>query len=1297
MDEQHTQEEVLEPIAVIGIAGHFPGAKNLDEFWHNMREGVESITHFSDKDAIAAGTDPELLKNPEFVKAHGVLDGMEWFDAGFFDMSPRDARLLDPQHRIYLECAWEAMEDAGYDPELYDGRIGVYAGTSFSTYLLRNILPNRLVSFPTIDRLEMALTNHKDTMPMRVSFHMNLTGPSISVGTTCSTSLVAVHLACQALWTWQCDMAIAGASFLRVPPKEGYLFQEGMIYSPDGHIRTFDAKSKGIVTGGGAGNVVLKRLNEALEDGDHIHAVIRSTALNNDGSTKVGYTAPSIEGQAEVIADAMSLSNISSDSVTYIETHGTGTELGDPVEVAALNKAFRMTAEDPTRQSKHFCALTSTKPNIGHLNHASAIASLLKTILALKNKQIPPSINFDTPNPKLNLENSPFFVNSTLRDWQPPSGVPRRAGVNAFGIGGTNAHVVLEEAPEVSPSGDSRPWQLILLSAKTGTALDTLSANLANHLQDTPYLNLADVAYTLQIGRKPLPYRRMLVCRDSAEAATVLTDSVPGQISNGLHKDSAERPVAFMFSGQGSQYVNMARELYQTEAVFREHLDHCFQLMARMDLPLHEIIYPAPDQAEAVAEKLQQTSFAQPALFAIEYALAQQWMAWGIRPEAMIGHSIGEYVAACLAGVFSLEDALALVVKRGEMMGGMPPGTMLAVNLPVKEVESLLNDKLSLCVINSPTLCVVGGENAEVTALEQQLTDKGVECRSLHTSHVFHSPMMEAVVEPFTRCMSKISLHPPQIPYISNLTGTWITREEATDPAYWARHLRYTVRFADGVQLLLQDPKRILLEVGPGRTLSTLAKQQADKPARHTVLTSVRHPHEQQADSAFLLNTLGRLWLAGVKPDWSIFYNTEKRCRLSLPTYPFERQRYWIDAPEPGEGGDGNKAQLSLSMLGELDRTMQEEVSSPADFANYAAPRNAKEERIAGVWQDVLGTGQVGIHDNFFELGGSSLLGSRVVAELSKAMNVKLSVQAFLNAPTVAELAELIPDNAIGGDNAVLTEIDSQVAPSPVTTVKLRGGDGRKQPLFLVHAIDGFVFFYRDLANALDAGRPVYAFQAQGLEQGSKPLPCIEDMAELYLQAMRNIHPEGPYLLGGVSMGGAVAFEMAQQLHAAGEETKLLFLSDTPPTNYMMFNLEDDTAVLRFAVKHLLKLDDSVVDWDSLRGQAVETQVDRVLEQTSDQNDSLFTLSADVLTRMILVIDIHQQALRAYQPQPYPGRMIFFRPAEVIGNAQLGLAEQFWLKFAQGGMEINNVPGDHLSMNFEPHVLSMADELRRHF
>lgn len=871
-------------IAIIGMACRFPGANTIDHFWKNLRDGVESITVFSDAELLAAGVDPALLANPNYVKAGVLLPGLAEFDADFFGYTPREAEIMDPQQRIFLECAHEALEVAGYNSTTYPGAIGLYAGAGANNYLHYHLLPNRELC-ALVGEYQLLLGNEKDHLPTRVSYKLNLKGPSLSVQTACSTSLVAVHLACQSLLGGECEIALAGGVSLPLLEKSGYLYQDGMILSPDGHCRAFDTNAQGTVGGAGVGVVVLKRLDDALADGDTIHAIIKGSAINNDGAEKVGYTAPSVAGQIQVIREAQAIADVDPTTIAYVETHGTGTILGDPIELDALTQAFGLPP-----QKAPWCALGSIKTNIGHADTAAGVASLIKTVLALQHRQLPPSLHFAAPNPKIDFANSPFYVNTTLAEWPSTSATPRRAGVSSFGIGGTNAHVIVEEEPLSEPSGASRPWQLLLLSAKTPTALDRARENLAKHLARRPDLNLADVAYTLQVGRQAHPYRRMVVCQESDTAITALL--TPEQLPT-AHAEAATRPVAFLFSGQGSQYVNMGRELYTTEPTFRTVVDTCAALLEpHLGLDLRNVLYPSTSELAAATQQLQQTALAQPALFVIEYALAQLWQAWGVQPQALIGHSIGEYVAACLAGVFTLEDALALVARRGQLMQTLPPGAMLAVALPAAEL--VLPTKLALAAINGPTHCVVGGPTEAITAFQQQLTSQGIECRSLHTSHAFHSPMMEPILATFTAYARTLKFQAPQIPYISNVTGTWITAAEATDPAYWANHLRQTVRFADGLEPLLQDPTLILLEVGPGNTLSTFAKLHPAK-TQQTILSTLRHPREPQPDGAFLLTTLGQLWLAGGVIDWTGFSSHERRYRVPLPTYPFERQRYWVE------------------------------------------------------------------------------------------------------------------------------------------------------------------------------------------------------------------------------------------------------------------------------------------------------------------------------------------------------------------------------------------------------------------
>ena len=889
--EQVERAGLREAIAIVGMAGRFPGAADLDEFWRNLSEGRETIRFFTDEELMAAGVDPRALARPGYVKARGLLEGIDLFDAPFFDLTPREVELLDPQQRIFLECAWHALEDAGCDPARFPGAIGLYAGVSANYYLLRNVLSNPGL-LQDGGANQAMLGGDKDFLATRVSYKLDLRGPSFTVQTACSTSLVAVHLACRALLGRECEMALAGGVSATVPQVNGYLYQEGGINSPDGHCRAFDARAQGTVGGSGVGVVVLKRLSDAVAAGDSIYAVIRGTASNNDGSLKVGYTAPSVDGQAAAVAAAQEVAGVSPEDIGYVEAHGTGTPLGDPIEIAALTRVFRaQTARIG------YCAIGSVKTNIGHLDAAAGIAGLIKTALVLEREQIPPSLHFQEPNPRIDFAASPFFVNASLRVW-PRGESPRRAGVSSFGIGGTNAHAVLEEAPEPAPSGESRPWQVLVLSAQSKAALERATDNLGRFLRERPDVPLADVAHTLQVGRKSMPHRRMVVARDVADAATALNTRHPERVLSQVA--SGRRPVAFLFPGQGAQYAGMGRDLYTAEPAFRSNLDACAEILLPHlgGLDLLGVLYPEPGGEGEANARLQETALAQPALFAVEYALAQLWMEWGIRPEAMLGHSLGEYMAACLAGVFSLEDALALVAARGRLMQSLPRGAMLAVPLSEEEIGALLPDGLSLAAVNAPSSCVVSGPEEAIEKLGAQLAEQGLEGRRLHTSHAFHSAAMDAVLEPLTEVVRSLRLNPPRIPYLSNLTGTWIRASEATDPAYWARHLRQPVRFAEGVAELLREPSRLLLEVGPGRALSTLARRQAEPTA--VVLGSLRSADSAGSDAELALGSLGRLWLAGAEVDWDGFHAHERRRRVRLPLYPFERQRYWIEARPAG-------------------------------------------------------------------------------------------------------------------------------------------------------------------------------------------------------------------------------------------------------------------------------------------------------------------------------------------------------------------------------------------------------------
>jgi acyl transferase domain-containing protein len=894
VDTRLPQEIDDADIAIIGMAGRFPGARSVAELWANVRAGVESIRFFSKEECRAAGVPDAQLEDPSFVRAAAVLPEPESFDAGFFDMPPREAELTDPQHRVFLEVCWEALEHAGYSPRDYPGAVSVYGGATLNTYLLMNLARNPRV-LEAFEPVQVNIGNGGDFLATRVSYKLNLRGASHTVQSACSTSLVAVHQACQSLLNGECDMALAGGASVNVGFFHGYRYAEGGMASPDGHCRPFDTKAQGTLFGSGAGVVLLKKLRKAVEDGDTVHAVIKGSAINNDGSLKAGYTAPSVEGQAQVVAEALAASGLDADAISYVEAHGTATPLGDPIEVQALTQAFRATT-----QRRRFCALGSVKGNVGHLDAAAGVTGLLKTVLALKHAELPPSLHYEKPNPAIDFDGSPFYVNAALKPW--PSGAgPRRAGVSSFGVGGTNAHVVLEEAPRLPTSAPSRRgWHLLPLSARTPAALESATQRLAEALKAQPAQSLADVAWTLQAGRQRFTHRRFVLARGVEDAVEALSQPQPTEA-----QDAVERPVAFLFPGQGSQHVDMGRALYESEPAFRAEVDRCAELLKRhLDgLDLRTVLYPAPAQAEECGKKLSQTALTQPALFVLEYATARLWMSWGVKPQAMLGHSIGEYVAACLAGVLTLEHALQLVAARGRLMQGLPSGAMLAVPLSEDEVQPYLRAGLSLAALNSPMQCVLSGTHAAVEAVQKQLKDAGVQSHVLVTSHAFHSSMMDPILDAFTAQVASVPLKAPTLPFVSNVTGTWITAEQATSPRYWAQHLRGAVRFADGLHALFSDPKRVLLEVGPGQVLGRLAKRHPGYTPTRAVLASMPPPQDGTAAGTppLAYETLGRLWQAGATVDWKGFHGAERRHRVPLPTYPFERQRFWV---EPGTAAE---------------------------------------------------------------------------------------------------------------------------------------------------------------------------------------------------------------------------------------------------------------------------------------------------------------------------------------------------------------------------------------------------------
>lgn len=884
-------------IAIVGLSGRFPGADDVDAFWRNIRDGVESVSQFTDDQLRERGVPQSLMDDPDYVKAGVLFEGFDQFDAGFFGYSPREAETLDPQQRIFLECAWTALEHAGCDAERWSGKIGVYAGEGANIYLIRHLLPSFGLGAHSgiADLLGLMTGNSGGSLCTRVAYKLNLRGPAVSVQTACSTSLTAVHTACQALLSHDCDMALAGGVWLNLLQEGGYRYQAGAILSRDGHCRAFDADAGGTVIGSGAGVVALKRLDDALRDGDTIHAVIKGTAANNDGSAKVGFTAPSVEGQAEVIRAAQLIAGTSADTIGYVEAHGTGTTLGDPIEIAALTQAFRADTE-----RRGFCAVGSVKTNVGHLDAAAGVAGLIKATMALKHRVLPPSLHFTKPNPRIDFASSPFYVSAQGRPW-PEGPTPRRAGVSSFGIGGTNVHVVLEEAPVPRPSAPASGWQVLPLSAQNTTALQQAAQQLAAHLEGAGMGQpLTDIAHTLQAGRRALPVRGAVVADGLATAVQALR-SPEADFDLASRVPATAPEVAFLFPGSGTQHANMALALYRDHPVFREEVDRCCDaLRATLGMDLRTLLHPAPGDEAAADEQLARIEYAQPALFIVEYAMARLWMARGVQPAVMLGHSLGEYVAACLAGVFSLEDALRIVAARGRLMQSMPPGAMTAIALSEAELEPFLATGCDMAAINGEQLCVLAGPLAAVEAAERELGARQLMPHRLRVSIAAHSAMTDSIVAELQQVVASVPRSAPRIPFISNVTGKPITAQEAVDPVYWGRHLRGTVRFADGLAELLRVEGRVLLEVGPGDTLAGLAHQHPLAGSAAGILSSQAHPQKQAQNERQMAFVTGQLWCAGVDIDWAACHPGRQARRVPLPTYPFQRQSYWMDAPEAG-------------------------------------------------------------------------------------------------------------------------------------------------------------------------------------------------------------------------------------------------------------------------------------------------------------------------------------------------------------------------------------------------------------
>jgi acyl transferase domain-containing protein/thioesterase domain-containing protein len=1189
-------------IAVIGMAGRFPGAGSIEAYWHAIAAGTECITRFSDEQLLAQGVARELLRKPNYVKSAPIAEGLDLFDAPLFGLTKREAEATDPQHRIFWECAWQALERAGYPPTGLTVPAGVFASCTMNLYLLQAMRQNPEF-VDNLGALQMLISCDKDFLATRLSYLLNLQGPAYTVQTACSSSLVAVHQACQSLLNYECDIAIAGGSSVRVPQIAGYLYQEGLILSRDGHCRPFDAAASGTLFGEGVGVVVLKRLADALADKDIIDAVVIGSAINNDGNRKAGYTAPSVEGQSACIGAALSMAEAHAESIGYVECHGTGTLLGDPIEVRALSHAFnRQTGK------RNYCALGSAKAAIGHLDAAAGIAGLIKAVLCVKHRTIPPCVNFRRPNPELDLPQSPFYVPESARQWGRDQQV-LRAGVSSFGIGGTNAHVVVQSTNAEPRSANSGGRFLIApLSARSEGALQQSAELLAQHLSQTPTAaTLADAAYTLAVGRSAMSWRRAAVGCSQSLVPTLTAATQP------VHAFSQAPEVVMLFPGQGSQYPGMFRALYHQEPLYRQEIDECAErLTPQLGLDLRSLLGAEQPTDERTA-LLTQTRLAQPALFIVEYALYRQLAHWGIRPALLLGHSIGEYVAACIAGVFDRNTGLSIVATRAALMQQQPPGSMLAVEASREQVAQLLGPELQCALVNAPQSCVVAGSRAAVTEAMARCQSLGIKCRMLHTSHAFHSRLMEGAVAPLVAHLQTCALQPPQIPLVSNVTGQLLTAHQATDPQYWGLQLRNTVAFDQCMQSI-QGAGRLFIEVGPGAGLRTLAMRNG-LPAGECI--GVGHPaSEASEDLEAFYHCLGAAWCKGVAVDWQAMYAGQSRRRVVLPTYPFERKSYWLDARStPSKEASGEGPQTAVC-------------NQPRKVDPVAV-----DETLARLWCELLGVAQAREQDDFFAVGGHSLHAAQLFAAINRTLAINAPLALLFSAPTFGALRDQI--RKLAGPEKGWPSL------MPIRP------DGSRPPLFLIHGAEGNVLLYRDLAEALPVEQPIYGLQSQGLDQVSTPLTTISEMAQCYVKEINGLPYSGPILLCGYCLGGAIALEMARLFRVAGRPVLLTAMIESyNPAFFAARRTPVVESVIRmqnvyYHVRNLVRggsatflLRKSAVEMRRMRLRALE-----LLAQLGLANAQ----AANCLPHR-RIARLNDAAFFAYQPQPFDGELVVFRP-----------------------------------------------------
>lgn len=1263
-------------VAIIGMAGRFPGAENVDQFWSNLVDGKESIVDLDEKTLRKAGVDPHTLRMPNYVKREAVISRVDLFDAAFFGISPQEAAWMDPQQRILLETAYQALDHAGYGSRVAaEGRVGVFAGVGANHYLTEREPGRDLLDS---EKLQIRILNGHDFTATRIAYKLNLTGPCVSVQTACSTSLVAAHLACQSLRSNECDMALAGGASISLPHGKGYLHQQGHIFSPDGHCRAFDAKAQGTVRGSGAAVVILKRLRDACRDGDYVWAVIKGTAINNDGAAKVGFTAPSADGQAAVIRAALTDAAVSADSIGYVEAHGTGTLLGDPIEISGLTKAFRShTAR------KQFCAIGSVKTNVGHLDAAAGVTGLIKLAIMLNRGVLPASLHLEKPNPNIDFQESPVFVNKTCTAW-PKGGEPRRGGVSSFGIGGTNAHAILEEAPARSDEQGGRRMHVFPVSGASRSALTEMLRQLAGFIRRSDIQHsAATIAYTLQKGRAALRYRTSFVGSDLLELANQL-DQTALQAGESREVASNEHRIVFMFPGQGGQQVGMCRELYEEEPVFRSAIDECAEWLNEFaHIDFRPLLY-CEGKSDGELEP-QMEAVIQPVIFATQYAMAKLFISWGIFPAAVIGHSIGEYAAAHIAGIISLPDAIRLTLIRGQLTSRVPAGGIVAVALSPEELQPYWHESLSLAVINGPRQCVVSGPASEITAFDEQLQASFIESKRISASHAAHSSLLDNILPEFRIHAEKVKLQAPQISFMSTVTGDWLEAEPPLNGGYWVRNLRETVQFHRAFDRLVQSGHELFIEMGPGAALTKHSRQFKSKSDLRSLVAfpALSEDHDGQGDHARLLQTIGNLWTCGVRIDWSGLHGHPSPQRAPLPPYPFDRKRYWFDVVDTNERRQNADLDQPNTAVMSVDSPAGNEEARGLIVAEMSDDA-ALDSQIAAVYRDILGLDDVALTDSFFDLGGDSLSALSVINRVEQLTGERLPVSLLLEHQTPRGLA------------IALSKILGSARPSALVPIQTGGS---RAPLFCPHPFGGHVLFYTHLAKALGAKQPLFGLQARGLNGEARPHLSIPEMAREYVEAIKNVQPRGPYQLVGLSMGGNIAWEMACQLRDAGDEIAIVGLLDASGTgrHYRLLGnspvpdwLSDQVIILSMLFPALKK------HWRKLKYIKRERQITTLLD-FGRQAGNVPDMSERQLDHILTVAEANRIALRDYTPRPNDSRSVLFAAKKGLristneSNSDLG-----WKHFARGGLQIHEVPGDHYTMVAPPHVSILAKKLNNY-